>query len=169
MKSLAVLFLCFTVLSLYSQEQKFEDWLPHEIEYYKKLRGLAEYVNKRDKTDISKDTLFMKYIYIDKDTLKYKGTIYDMANFDTIFSFIPQAIRRNGIDNLDAKPLRFYKHHEIYRPFERALKDAVPFVMVYYRKERPDEPLGTLLFDPETYMLASWILLSQGGSGWYYF
>ena len=131
---------------------------------------MAEYNNNKDKADISKDTLLNKYIYMDMDTLKYKGTIYDMANMDTIFSLIPHAIRKNGgIENLDEKPIRFYKDHEVYRPFVRALKDAVPFVLVYYRKERPDEPLGTLLFDPKTRKLASWILISQGGSGWYYF
>ncbi len=170
MKYYALFLLCFSVLNLYSQEEKFKDWLPQEVEYYKNLKGLAEYIHNKDKADISKDTLLNKYIYMDMDTLKYKGTIYDMANMDTIFSLIPQAIRKNGgIELLDAKPVRFYKEHEVYRPFERALKDAVPFVLVYYRKERPDEPLGTLLFDPKTRKLASWILISQGGSGWYYF
>ncbi|WP_147415972.1 hypothetical protein [Ulvibacterium marinum] len=168
MKFHTLFFFFFCILNLFSQEEDFRDWLPHEVEYYKNLKGLAEYVNARDKSDISKDTLFKKYIYVDSDTLKHKGTLYDMENFDTIFSFIPATIKKVGIQNLDAKPLRFYKQHEIYRPFQSALKRVVPFVMVYYRKERPDEPLGTLLFEPKTHKLHSWILLSQGDSGWYY-
>lgn len=168
MKSYISFFFGIIFLGLFSQEKKFDGWLPLEVEYYKNLKGLAEYVNARDKSDISKDTLFKKYIYVDSDTLKYKGTLYDMANFDTIFSFVPATIKKIGIQNLDAKPLRFYKEHEIYRPFQRALKKIVPIVLVYYRKEHPDEPLGTLLFEPETHKLHSWILLYQGDSGWFY-
>lgn len=170
MKYYALFFFCFTVLNVFSQEKKFIDWLPQEIEYYKNLMGLAEYINGKDKADISRDTLLKKYIYTTMDTLKYKGTIYDMANFDTIFSLIPQGIKKyGGIEKLDAKPIRFYKDHVLYSPFKRSLKDAVPFVLAYYRKDRPDIPLGTLLFDPKTHKLSSWILISQGGGGWYYF
>ena len=108
MKFYALFFFCFTVLNLFSQENKFMDWLPQEIEYYKNLKGLAEYVNDKDKADISRDTLLKKYIYM--DTLKYKGTIYDMANMDTIFSLIPHAIRKNGgIERLDTKPIQRIK------------------------------------------------------------
>lgn len=70
MKYYALFLLCITVLNLYSQEEKFIDWLPQEVEYYKNLKGLAEYINNKDKADISRDTLLNKYIYMDMDTLK---------------------------------------------------------------------------------------------------
>jgi hypothetical protein len=76
MKFYALFFFCFTFLSLFSQENKFVGWLPQEIEYYKNLKGLAEYVSDKDKADISRDTLLKKYIYMDIDTLKYKGTFF---------------------------------------------------------------------------------------------
>jgi len=40
-------------------------------------------------------------------------------------------------------------------------KDANVFA--YYRKEEPDNPLGTLLFEPETSKLIAWIMINQGG------
>src|SRR5690606_6840583 len=51
-----------------------------------------------------------------------------------------------GLENLDAKPIRFYKEHKIYEPFEKVYKDIEDRVFVYYRKENPEEPLETLLF-----------------------
>lgn len=171
MKFYLSLFFGFTVLGLFSQEKKIDGWLPQEIEFYNNLKGFAEYVDGMQKKDISLDTLFTKYIYSENgkpnDSLK-KGTIYQMYSFDTLFSFVSRTIDSIGLENLDAKPLRFYKKNEIYRPFKRALADVVPFVMVYYKREDPDKPLGTLLFHPDTHKVRSWILISQGDSGWYY-
>lgn len=91
-----------------------------------------------------------------------------LAVFDTIFSFIPKTIKSNGINSLEAKPLRFYKNHEIYEPFKTVLKSVSCDVMVYYNKEEPNEPLGTLLFDPKSHKLVAWILLKQGDKGWFF-
>ncbi|WP_296346044.1 hypothetical protein [Winogradskyella sp.] len=35
-------------------------------------------------------------------------------------------------------------------------------VFVYYKKDNPENPLGTLVFEPETSKLVSWVLLCQG-------
>lgn len=163
---------CFIISIVFSQEKDFEEWYSQEVQYYKKIKDLAEYIHNKGKTDISTDTLFKRYIYSENggllnDSLK-EGTIYEMYSFDTLFSLIPRKLDSIGLENLDAKPLRFYKEHEIYRPFKRALAKMAPDVMVYFRKENPSMPLGTLLFDPKSYKLKSWILISQGGSGWYY-
>ncbi len=74
---------------------------------------------------------------------------------------------------MDAKPVRFYKKHKIYKPFEKELaKESIDGdklytessnVFVYYIKKEPENPLGTLLFDPDTDKLVAWIMIDQGG------
>ena len=152
----------------FSQKVKSDDWNANESMYYHNLKELAEYVDEEDQ--ISKDTLFKKYIYFDnvlEDSDEERKKMR-LAVFDTIFSFIPKTIKSIGIDNLEAKPLRFYKDHEIYEPFKAALKEMSCDVMVYYKKEKPKEPLGTLLFDPKSHKLVAWILLKQGDGGWFF-
>ncbi|MEZ4809888.1 MAG: hypothetical protein R2819_05975 [Allomuricauda sp.] len=159
-----LLYGCFA----FSQKVKSDDWTTKETMYYKNLKELAEYVNQEDK--VSKDTLFKKYIYFDnilKDSIEERKN-KRLAVFDTIFSFVPKTIKSNGIENLEAKPLRFYKNHKIYEPFKAALKEVSCDVMVYYNKEKPEEPLGTLLFEPESHKLVAWILLKQGDGGWFF-
>jgi hypothetical protein len=36
-------------------------------------------------------------------------------------------------------------------------------VFAYYRKDEPENPLGTLLFESGTDKLAAWIMINQGG------
>ncbi len=69
--------------------------------------------------------------------------------------------------------MRFYKHHKIYKPFdEQQIKESISGekmykkdknVFAYYRKEYPENPLGALLFEPETNKLVAWIMINQGG------
>ncbi|WP_419212050.1 hypothetical protein ACNR9Q_15030 [Maribacter sp. X9] len=159
---------------LYSQGDKFKDWLPEEIEYYKNLEKLAEYVQDKPDTifDISKDSVIQKFLFINeasKDSI-YDNTVYSIEYKNGLFNtYFIKAISKHGLQNLDAKPLRFYnKTDAIYRPFRKSLHDISPFIMVYYLKQSPHKPLGTLAFDPKTKKLTSWILLNQGDSAWYY-
>ncbi len=155
----------------YSQETKsYEGWSQDEIAYDRTVYGLASYIDSMKGKDLLTDTIKNRYFYLD-DIMnnpiaeqKARG----LASFDWMFSFIPKMIDSVGLENLDVKPLRFYKGTEIYRPFERALAKLAPYVMVYYDQKNPDNPIGTLLFDPKTHKLQSWILIDQGGSGWYY-
>jgi uncharacterized membrane protein YvbJ len=69
-----------------------------------------------------------------------------------------------GLINLGAKPVRFFKHDkEFYKPFTQEIKDLASMTLVYFDKRRPDEPLGTLLFEQKTHKLGAWILINQGG------
>jgi len=87
--------------------------------------------------------------------------------------FFRKTVDSIGIDNLDAKPVRFYNDHEIYKTFDKEIaKESVTGekmytedtnVFAYYRKEDPKNPLGTLLFEPETGKLVAWIMINQGG------
>ena len=96
-----------------------------------------------------------------------------LTKFDAIFSFFRNKIDSIGVSKLDAKPVRFYKEHKIYEPFdEKVAKESISGekmytkhqnVFAYYRKDDPDNPLGVLLFEPNTNKLASWILINQGG------
>ena len=36
-------------------------------------------------------------------------------------------------------------------------------VFVWFKKEDPEEPLGTLLLEPQTNKLLAWIMIDQGG------
>ena len=40
-------------------------------------------------------------------------------------------------------------------------------VFAYFRKEEPENPLGVLLFESETDKLAAWIMINQGGYGYF--
>jgi|GEM_PF-926769 len=159
----------------FGQKINSENWTENEKAQYAKLTTLTNYVYKKTKSEISKDNLFKKYIYFDyvlNDTDSKRKEKRVMA-FDTLFYFFRKTVDSIGLKNLDAKPVRLYKHHKIYDPFKKELaietvggekmyeKDANVFA--YYRKEDPENPIGTLLFDPETNKLVSWIMIDQGG------
>ncbi len=165
------------VTSSFSFGQKIstENWTENEKNQYSKLIELANYVYKKEKTEISKDSLFKKYIYFDyvlNDTVSARKEKRLVA-FDTIFYPFRKNLDSLGIKSLDAKPVRFYKNHKIYEPFkEEIAKETISGekmftkdsnVFAYYKKEDPENPLGTLLFETKTNKLVSWIMMDQGG------
>lgn len=150
-------------------------WTESEKAIYSKLIGLAEYVQGKENSQILKPILFEKYIkfdYILKDTslIRIESRL---QTFDTLFYYFRKPIDSLGIESLDAKPIRFFKDHTIYEPFDedkamRTISGKKMFtndssVFVYFRKDDPENPLGALWFDPETYKLISWIMINQGG------
>lgn len=172
-----IIFILFLVTSFFAfgQDREQQDWTKNEKSQYLRFFQLANYVYKKQKTEISKDTLFDKYIYFDyvlKDTVA-KRREPRLSKFDAIFSFLKKRIDSIGVNNLDAMPIRFYKKHKIYEPFDQNIaKTSIsgekmfinsPDVLVYYRKEDPENPLGTILFEPTTSKLAAWIMIDQGG------
>lgn len=157
------------------QSKKFENWSQSEKSQYNTLFDLAKYVDGKVKDEISKDTLFNRYIYFDyvlNDT-NIERRERRLAAFDTLFYSFRKTIDSLGIENLDAKPVRFYKNHKIYEPFDKeAAMESVggkkmysesSNVFAYYLKKKPETPLGTLLFNAETYKLGAWIMIDQGG------
>ncbi|WP_293297902.1 hypothetical protein [Allomuricauda sp.] len=162
------LFITFTLIPVVVFSQKDEEWNAKELEYYKTIKGLSDYIVTSVK--ISKDTLFDKYIFFDNvlDDTNSERKKRRIRAFDTIFHHIPSTIDSIGIENLDAKPIRFFKTHKIYEPFEKNLKGFEKDVLVYYLKDDAENPLGYLLFEENSSKLASWILLNQGDQGWFF-
>ena len=160
----------------FAQNTSSKNWTENELAQYSKLIELGNYVHNKKKSEISKDTLFKEYIFFDyvlNDTVSLRKEKRIVA-FDTIFSFFKKTLDSIGLKNLDAKPVRFYKNHKIYEPFDEEQsklttvggekmysKDANVFA--YYRKEEPENPIGVLLFEPETDKLVAWIMIDQGG------
>ena len=162
-------------ISSFGQNASSENWTKNELAQYSKLIELGNYVHNKKKSEISKDTLFKRYIYFDNvlndvDSERKENRI---QSFDTLFYFFRNTVDSIGFKNLDAKPVRFYKNHKIYEPFKKEIaKETVggekmytkdTNVFAYYRKEEPENPLGTLLFEPETDKLCAWIMIDQGG------
>lgn len=179
MKCILVIFLIFIPFFCLGQSNDLKDWTENEKANYKTLKELAHYVNGKEKSEISREILFYKYIefnYVLKDTSITRIEKRIQA-FDTLFYSFRNTIDSLGVENLDVKPIRFYKNHKIYKPFDgKKAKKSVSGkkmytrdsnVFAYYRKEDPGHPLGTLLFDEKSHKLIAWILVNQGG--YYYF
>ncbi len=169
MKNIVFGLLIFTFLVGCENENRFADWSEKEKKQYEKLTKLAEYVEGKKKSEISNDKLFRKYIefdYVLKDTSESRRESR-VKSFDTIFYYFRKPIDSIGIKNLDAKPIRFFKGHEIYQPFENELAEIEPNVFAYYESKEPENPKGVLWFDSETDKLISWILLNQGGTHYF--
>lgn len=164
------------VLTSFSFARNFraERWTKNEKAQYSTLKELANYVYKKEKSEISKDSLFEHYIYFDfvlKDTVAERKESRIEA-FDTLFYYFRNVVDSIGFEKLDAKPVRFYKKHVIYEPFAEVKSkhkgdDKINAndenVFAYYKKEDPANPLGVLLFEPKTNKLVAWIMISQGG------
>ncbi len=144
-------------------------WSHDEKEMHINIKSLCDYVVE-NKGRLSKDTLFQKYIYFDyilNDTLESRRDSR-IKSFDTLFYPFRHYLDSIGLENLDAKPIRFFKRSKIYKPFKNyELKKLTPDVFVYYFKSSPKVPRGTLFIDRKTKKLVAWILINQGG--YYYY
>ena len=151
----------FTNLNTFKHEGSFEGWIRRIM-----VNTCISYLRKKNLVDLSdKD-------YVFNDTLIERRE-RRLESFDTIFTSFRKPIDSLGIENIDAKPIRFFKDHDIYEPFKEEFamktiggekmytKDANVFA--YYKKEEPEEPLRALLFHPETNKLIVWIMMNQGG------
>ncbi|WP_303317497.1 hypothetical protein Q4Q34_00525 [Flavivirga abyssicola] len=165
MKKIIIGILISTSFFCFGQNKKIENWTEKEKIKYQKLIELAQYVNGKEKSEISNDILFKKYIefdYVLKDTSKIRIE-KRIQSFDTLFYYFRRPIDSLEIKNLDAKPVRFYKEHKIYKPFNNELAGIKSNVFVYFIKDKPENPKGTLWFDEKSNKLIAWILLNQGG------
>jgi hypothetical protein len=160
----------------FGQNTTSENWNENDKAQYYKLKELAQYVYKKEKSEISKDSLFDKYVFFDyvlNDTVSERRERRIVA-FDTLFYYFKKTVDSIGLENLDAKPVRYYKNHEIYKPFDEEKAELKTVggekmyakddnVFAYFRKEEPENPIGVLLFEPETDKLGAWIMINQGG------
>lgn len=160
----------------FSQNNNIENWTENDKAQYLKLKELANYVYQKENSKIAKDSLFDNYIFFDNvlnDTITERRE-RRIAAFDTLFYYFKVKIDSIGLENLDAKPIRFYKNHKIYEPFEEEKTKQKNIggekmyakdnnVFAYFRKEESENPLGVLLFEPETDKLYAWIMINQSG------
>jgi len=160
----------------FSQTKNFKGFTEIEKRQYDNLKELASYIYKKDKSEISKDTLFKKYVFFDyvtNDTVIERKERRELL-FDTLFYYFKASIDSIGLKNYEAKPIRFYKSHEIYKPFDvnktklKSIKGEKMYqkdanVFAYYRKDEPENPIGVLLFEPDSNKLVAWIMINQGG------
>ena len=175
MNRILIGFFLLTASFVIGQNKVSENWTENDKAQYSKLKELANYVYKKEKSEISKDSLFENYIYFDyvlNDTVD-KRRKRRIAAFDTLFYYFRKTVDSIGVENLDAKPVRFYKNHKIYKPFDKEKAELKTVagekmytkddnVFAYYQKEKPENPLGVLLFEPKYDKLGAWIMIKQG-------
>jgi len=120
MKELIIYLIALNSINCLGQNNEFENWTKSEKSQRNIFFNLAKYIEGKDKDEISKDSLSEKYIYLDyvlDDTNIERGE-NRLKVFDTIFYRFRKIIDSLGVQNLKAKPIRFYKDHEIYEPFD---------------------------------------------------
>ncbi len=148
------------------------DWTVNEKGNYQNIRSICEYYQHRTYDSTQRNFVFDKFVYFDNilNDTSVQRMQSRLPKFDGFFSLLLHFVDSVGIENLDAKPTRYFKSHEKYfLPFSsgRELQEVLPNCLTYFDKRRPDVPLGTLLFEERTHKIYAWILLSQ--ADYYYF
>lgn len=170
--------LCFCPMLLEAQLQINEDaqrrrnaeWTEQEKRYYETLREFCNYMEQNEAKEISRDTIIRKFFlfdYVLRDT-SIRRIEERLVKLDSMTNSFRKYIKSAGIENLDARPLRFCNPTSpAYKPFLNQLAELAPHVFYYYRKGDEEHPLGTIWFDQNSGKVISWILINQGG--YYYF
>ncbi|NJM80797.1 MAG: hypothetical protein HC854_16485 [Flavobacterium sp.] len=122
-----------------NQTNNIDNWSQNDKNQYTKLTALANYIYQKENSEISKDSLFKKYIFFDNvlnDTVQERKERRILA-FDTLFYYFKKKVDSIGLKNLDAKPVRFYKNHKIYEPFneEKAKQKTVGGAKMYEKDD----------------------------------
>lgn len=143
-------------------------WTKDEQEYYKTMKSLCEHFRGKTYDTAQRNVVFREFVYFDNilgDTSKTRiqeriqwldGLFYQMTHF----------IDSVGLDNLDAKPTVFFKDQKsFFEPYDKGgeLNGLLPLTLTYFDKRRPNEPIGTLLFEQKTHKLLAWVVINQGG------
>lgn len=165
LKLLKTFFFLILTTTSFGQTQS---WTKDEQDFYVKIKSLCEYFKEKNYDTTQREIVFKEYVYFDNvlaDTSKtriqkrikwFDGLIYQMTHF----------IDSVGLENLDAKPTSFFKDNkEFFKPYDKGgeLNKLLPLTLSYFDKRRPNEPIGTLLFEPKTHKLLAWVIINQGG------
>ncbi len=79
---------------VFAQNKSSENWTEKDKAQYDKLKKLAHYVYRKEKADISKDSLFNNYAYFDNvltDTVTERREKRILA-FDTLFYYFIKTV-----------------------------------------------------------------------------
>lgn len=166
MKLLHLILALCSIVPLRSIAQQ-DDWTASEKRNYQNIRSICEYYKDKRYDSTQRSFVFDKFIYFDNilnDTSAERKQSR-LPKFDALFSMLLHFVDSVGLENLDARPTRFFSNQaDYFAPFdkERELHEALPFCLTYFDKRKPDVPLGTLVFEEETHKMYAWIVISQG-------
>lgn len=159
--------LLFLILATASFAQS-KDWTKDEQEYYRTMKSLCEHFRGKTYDTAQRNAVFSEFVYFDNilgDTSKTR--IQESIQwFDGLFYQMTHFIDSVGLDNLDAKPTVFFKDQKsFFEPYDKGgeLNGLLPLTLTYFDKRRPNEPIGTLLFEQKTHKLLAWVVINQGG------
>jgi hypothetical protein len=143
-------------------------WTKDEQEFYRTMKSLCEHFKGKTYDTTQRSFVFKEFVYFDNilsDTSKTK--IQERIKwFDGLFYTMIHFVDSVGLENLEAKPTTFFKKNKIFfEPFDKdgELNELLPLTLTYFDKRRPNEPIGTLLFEQKTHKLLAWVIIDQGG------
>ena len=149
-----------------------ESFTADEKKYYTTVKSLLAYFKDKKYDSTHRETVFKEFVYFenilsDTSSAKIKERI---KFFDDLFPRVFHFVDSVGIENLDAKPTRYFKENlEYFKHFDKdgELESIIPLTLTFYKKSDPEIPLGTLAFEPKTHKLLAWTIIDQGGY-WYF-
>ena len=149
----------FLTASTYAQDL---NWSKEENDYYSTTKDLCIFLKSAQYDTSKRNFIFDKYIFF--NTPKKDISQSKLEYFDMLFYHFYHFVDSVGLENLDAKPIRYFKSDTtFYKPFQEDLKWAEPMTLAYYDKRQPAKPLGALLYEINSRKLVSWIILNMGG------
>lgn len=139
-----------------------------EQEFYRTMKSLCEHFKGKTYDTTQRSFVFKEFVYFDNILADSSKTRIEerIKMFDGLFYNMTHFIDSVGLDNLEAKPTTFFKENKtFFKPFDKGaeLNELLPLTLTYFDKRRPNEPIGTLLFEPKTHKLLAWIIINQGG------
>lgn len=139
-----------------------KDWTKDELKYYNTTKDLCKFLTESRYDTSKREILFSKYVFFVNPK---KDTSQNRINyFDILFYKFCHFIDSTGVENLDAKPIRYFKtDSELVNKYKEDLKWAESRSLAYYNKKNPEKALGALLYDQDTGKLVSWIVLNMDG------
>jgi hypothetical protein len=157
-----ILILTFSICCVKLMRAQPLGWTKQEMGYYTKTKEFCMFLKSNPYDPSKREYIFSNYILF---TNTKNDTSQQRLNyFDGLFYGFYHFIDSVGLENLDAKPVRYFKSDSIfYKPFVEDLKWADSLSLAYFDKREPEKPLGSLLYDLESGNLVSWMILNMGG------
>lgn len=146
---------------LFFSEKSFaqkNNWTLKEKSMYKTAKAFATELSK-GYDSMKRKSFIDKYLvgYFEKDGKKLEN----FPMLDTLLIMASDFVKENKVENIDARPLRFYNKEQQKKFDDNGMVKLKPYIFVYYLKSKPNE-LAYMLFDDKTKKIKSWILLNIG-------
>ena len=159
-----LLFLILTTTS-FAQTQ---GWTKDEKYFYATMKSLCEHFKGKTYDTTQRDFVFKEFVYFDNILSDTSKTRIEkrIEWFDGLFYKMTHFIDSVGFQNLEAKPTTYFKDNKtFFEHYDKGgeLNKLLPLTLTYFDKRRPNEPIGTLLFERKTHKLLAWVIIDQGG------